>query len=93
MVRRRRHTLEQIVRELDEADRLVGEGKNVAEVAWHLKVPEATHPRWRTQYGPMSADEVRRLEDLEVENARLERDRWAVSLGLKWVERSLARSG
>ena len=70
---RRRHTPEQIVRKLREADRLLGEGADVAEVARHLEVSEATYQRWRSQYGGMKADDTRRLKDLERENARLKR--------------------
>lgn len=70
---RRRHTPEQIVRKLREADRLLAEGKDVAEVARHLEVSEPTYHRWRNQFGGMKADDVRRLKELEVENARLKR--------------------
>jgi putative transposase len=70
---RRRHTPEQVVRKLREADRLLGEGKDVAEVARHLEVSEQTYHRWRNQFGGMKADDVRRLKELEIENARLKR--------------------
>ena len=70
---RRRHTPEQIVRKLREADRLLGEGKDVTEVARHLEVSEQTYHRWRNQFGGMKADDVKRLRELEVENARLKR--------------------
>ncbi len=73
MARRRRHTPEQIVRKLREADRLLAEGNDVAEVARQLEVSEQTYHRWRAQYGGMKADDVRRLKDLEVENTRLKR--------------------
>ena len=70
---RRRHTPEQIVRKLREADRLLGEGRDVAEVARYLEVSEQTYHRWRNQFGGMKTDDVRRLKELEVENARLKR--------------------
>lgn len=70
---RRRHTPEQIVRKLREADRLLGEGAEVADVARHLEVSEATFHRWRNQYGGLKADDVKRLKELEAENARLKR--------------------
>src|SRR3954463_10405118 len=70
---RRRHTPEQIVRKLREADRLLGEGAEVPEVAKALEVSEATYHRWRVQYGGMKADDVKRLKELETENARLKR--------------------
>jgi putative transposase len=68
---RRRHTPEQIVRKLREADRLLSEGKDVDEVARHLQVSESTYNRWRAQYGGMKAEDVRRLKELETENRRL----------------------
>jgi putative transposase len=70
---RRRHTPEQIVRKLREADRLLAEGKDVEEVARHLQVSEQTYHRWRAQYGGMKADDVRRLKELETENTKLKR--------------------
>src|SRR4051794_28101252 len=51
-VKRRRHTPEQIIRKLREADRLLAEGKTVEEVARHLEISEQTYHRWRAQYGP-----------------------------------------
>jgi putative transposase len=68
---RRRHTPEQVVRKLREADRLLAEGKDVAEVARHLQVSEQTYHRWRAQFGGMKADDVKRLKELETENRRL----------------------
>jgi len=70
---RRRHTPEQVVRKLREADRLLSEGKDVEEVARHLQVSEQTYHRWRAQYGGMKADDVKRLKELEAENAKLKR--------------------
>ena len=73
MVKRRRHTPEQIVRKLREADRLLAEGKDLEEVARHLEVSEPTYHRWRAQYGAMKADDVKRLKELERENVKLKR--------------------
>ena len=70
---RRRHTPEQIIRKLREADRMLGEGKDLAEVARHLEVTEATYHRWRNQFGGMKADDAKRLRELERENTRLKR--------------------
>jgi putative transposase len=70
---RRRHTPEQVVRKLREADRLLAEGKDVEEVARHLQVSEQTYHRWRTQYGGMKADDVKRLKELQAENTQLKR--------------------
>ena len=72
-MKRRRHTPEQIVRKLREADRLLGEGVEIPEVMKALEVSEATYHRWRAQYGGMKADDVKRLKELERENVRLKR--------------------
>ena len=70
-MKRRRNTPEQIIRKLREADRLLGEGKTIPEVAKALEVSEATYHRWRNQYGGMKAADVKRLKELERENASL----------------------
>ena len=70
---RRRHTPEQVVRKLREADRLLGEGMELPEGWKHLEVSEATYHRWRAQFGGMKADDVKRLKELEAENVKLKR--------------------
>ena len=65
---RRRHTPEQIIRKLWEADRLLDEGADVAVVARHLEVSEQTYHRWRNQFGGMKADDAKRRSELEREN-------------------------
>ena len=70
---RRRHTPEQIIRKLREADRLLGEGRDVSAVAKQLEVSEQTLHRWRVQYGGLKADDAKRLKELERENQRLKR--------------------
>jgi putative transposase len=72
-MKRRRHTPEQIIRNLREADRLLAQGHEITEVAKQLEVSEATYHRWRAQYGGLKADGVKRLKELEDENARLKR--------------------
>src|ERR1039458_4739191 len=70
---RSRPTPEQVVRKLREADRLLGEGIELPEVVKQLEVSEQTYYRWRNQFGGMKAEDVKRLKELEVENARLKR--------------------
>ena len=72
-MKRRRHTPEQIIPKLREADRLLAEGLEVPEVAKQLEISEATYHRWRAQYGGLKANDVKRLEELESGNARLKR--------------------
>ena len=89
-MKKRRHTPEQIVRKLREADRMLGEGSDVPEVAKALEVSEATYHRWRAQYGGMKGDDVKRLKELERENARLKRivaDQLLDIEGLKEISR------
>jgi len=73
LMKRRRHTPEQVIRKLREADRLLAEGRTTAEVARHLEVSENTYHRWQRQFGGMKADDAKRLRELERENARLKR--------------------
>jgi putative transposase len=72
-VKYRRHTPDQVVRKLREADRMLGEGADLDAVCRHLEVSQPTYHRWRAQYGGMKADDVKRLRELEHENARLKR--------------------
>jgi transposase-like protein len=73
MASRKRHTPEQVVRKLAQADRMLGEGKDVADVCRELQVSEQTYYRWRNQFGGLKADDAKRLKDLERENATLKR--------------------
>ena len=72
-MKRRRHTPEQVVRKLREAERMLGEGKATPEVAKELEVSENTFHRWRAEYGGMKGNDVKRLKELERENERLKR--------------------
>jgi transposase-like protein len=72
-MKRTRHSAEQIVGKLREADAMLAAGRSVAQVVQALGVSEPTFHRWRNQYGGMKADEARRLKELEVENSRLKR--------------------
>jgi len=73
MATRKRHSPEQVVRKLATADRMLGEGKDVADVCRELAISEQTYYRWRNQFGGLKADDAKRLKDLERENATLKR--------------------
>ena len=73
LVKGRRHTPEQVVRKLREADRLLAEGTELADVCRHLEISVQTYQRWRSQYKAMRPEDVVRLKQLEKENARLKR--------------------
>ena len=69
--RGKRHTPEQIVRKLRDADAMLSAGKDLAAVLQTLEISEPTLDRWRSQYGGMKAEEAKRLKELEDENRRL----------------------
>lgn len=71
--KRKRHTPEQVVAKLREADALLNAGQSVGQVIQHLQVSEQTYHRWRDQYGGMKAQEAKRLKELEEENVRLKK--------------------
>ncbi len=72
-MKRTRHSPEQIIAKLREADALLGGGATIGQVCQKLEVAEATFHRWRNQYGGMKANEAKRLKQLEQENARLKK--------------------
>ncbi len=72
-MKRKRHSPEQIIRKLRDADRMLSESKDIALVCQSLEVSEATFHRWRNQYGGMKANEAKRLKELEIENRRLKK--------------------
>jgi putative transposase len=69
--RKKRHSPEQIVRKLRDADAMLNAGKDLAAVLQALEVSQSTFDRWRSQYGGMKAEEARRLKELEDANRRL----------------------
>ena len=71
--RRKRHSPDQIVRKLRDADAMLNAGKDLAEVLQSLEVSQSTYERWRNQYGGMKSEEAKRLKQLEDENKRLKR--------------------
>jgi putative transposase len=67
----KKHTPEQIIKKLREADAQLASGKTIGEICQQLAISEQTFHRWRNQYGGMKSDEAKRLKELEVENKRL----------------------
>jgi putative transposase len=68
-----RHTPEQILTKLRQAEVDLAQGLTIAQVCQKLAVSENTFHRWRNQYGGTQTDEAKRLRDLEAENERLKR--------------------
>jgi len=72
-MKRKRHSPEQIIKKLREADAMLAAGKTIGQVVQSLEVSEPTFHRWRNQYGGMKSEEARRLKELEQENQRLKK--------------------
>ena len=70
---KKRHSPEQIVSKLRQADVALGKGLKVPEVCRQLGVSEQTYYRWRTKYGGMDPLMARQMKELEKENARLKK--------------------
>jgi putative transposase len=72
---RKRHKPEEIVavRRTRQVDVLVSQGKSVADAVRAISVTEVTYYRWRQEFGGLKSDQVKRMKDLEAENARLRR--------------------
>ena len=73
MGRKRMHTPEEVVAKLRQAEVLIAGGKSVADGVRAIGVSEATYHRWRAEYGGLKLDAVKRLKELERENARLKK--------------------
>jgi len=71
--RRKRHSAEQVIRKLREAETMLAAGKTLGQVIQVLEVSEQTFHRWRNQYGGMKSEEAKRLKRLEQENSRLKK--------------------
>lgn len=72
-VRRGHPTPDQILAKLRDADVWLAQGDSIADVARKFEVSEQTYHRWRNQFGGMKGEEMKRLKQLEQENARLKR--------------------
>ena len=68
---KKRHKPEEIVAKLRQVDVLVSQGQSVADAIRSIGVSELTYYRWRKEFGGLKTDQVKRLKDLETENARL----------------------
>ena len=70
---RKNYKPEEIVSKLRQVDVLVSQGSNVADAIGKIGISEVTYYRWRREFGGLQRDQVKRLKDLEAENARLRR--------------------
>ena len=70
---RKRHKPEEIVAKLRRVDVLVLQGQSVADAVRGIGVTEVTYYRWRQEFGGLKTDQIKRMKELEAENARLRR--------------------
>ncbi len=70
---RKRHKPEEIVAKLRQADVLISQGQSVSDAVRAIGVTEVTYYRWRQEFGGLKTDQVKRMKELEAENARLRR--------------------
>jgi transposase-like protein len=70
---KRRHTAEQIIAKLREAEVELAKGQAISRVVRRLGITEQTYYRWRKEYGGLRTDQAKRFKELEKENARLKR--------------------
>jgi transposase-like protein len=91
-MKKKRHTPEQVIRKLRDADAELSAGKAIGEVCQKLGVCEQTFHCWRHQYGGMKASDAKRLKELEVENGRLKRLVADLTLDKQILQESLSRN-
>ncbi len=72
-MKKKRHSPEQIIRKLREAEGHLSAGMVIAQACQKLEISEQTFHRWRNQYGGMKANDAKRLKELETENGRLKK--------------------
>lgn len=89
----KKHSPEQIIAKLREADAELNGGAALAQVCQKLAISEQTYHRWRNQYGGMKADAARRLRELEEENRRLKAALADVTLDKQILKEALDHLG
>ena len=69
----KRHTAEEIINKLREADVELAQGASIAQACRKIGITDQTYYRWRREYGGLKIDQARRFKDLEKQNTRLKR--------------------
>lgn len=92
-MKRKRHTPEQIISKLREAEAALNAGQTIGQVCQRLGVSEQTFHRWRNQYGGMKSQAARRLKELEQENLRLKKALADVALDNQILKEALDHLG
>lgn len=72
-MKKKRHSPEQIIRKLREAEGHLSAGMTIGQACQKLEISEQSFHRWRNQYGGMKANDAKRLKELETQNTRLKK--------------------
>ena len=72
-MKKTRHTTDQIIEKLRQADIALGKGQKVSEICKILEITEQTYYRWRQKYSGMAPEMAKQLKSLEKENVRLKK--------------------
>jgi len=67
----RKHSSEQVVRKLREAEVELVKGRSIKAVCKKLQITDQTYYRWRKEFGGLQMDQARKLKALEKENRQL----------------------
>ena len=70
---KKRHTAEQVIGKLREAEVALAKGQPIAKIVRKLGITEQTYYRWRKEYGGLRTDQAKRFKEVEKENARLKK--------------------
>src|SRR5262245_37737544 len=89
----KRHTAEEVIAKLRQAEADLAQGLSLSQVCQRLGVSEPTLHRWRNQYGGLRQDEAKRLKELEAENARLKRLVAELALDKQMLQEAAKKSG
>src|SRR3974377_1273359 len=76
----KRYTPEEIVAKVRQVEVLVSQGQSMADAIRQIGVSEVTYYRWRQEFGGLKIEQVKRLRDLELENSRLRRAGYDLTL-------------
>ena len=88
-MKRKKHSPDQIIRKLRQAEVMQSEGKTLGEVCQTLEISEQTFHRWRNQYGGMKPEDAKRLKELEQQNGRLKKAVADLTLDKQILEEAL----
>ena len=88
-----KHSADQIITKLRAAEVELALGLGIGQVCQKLAISEQTFHRWRAQYGGLKADEAKRLNELEAENARLKQLVAELAIDKQMLQEAVQKKG